>query len=464
MAFLAIVFSGYYGLHYFHKSTFAKIWLVVASFFFYAQGSLTFTPFFVVTVFFNYGIGTGLHRLKKKKYRILLLSLGLIENIALLGYFKYANFFIDNMNAVFDLGWSNQKIILPIGISFFTFQLIAYVVDCYRGQTKEYRLLHYLLFITFFPQLIVGPIVHHAEVVPQFEDSSSHRWQRKNIALGLFILSVGCAKKVLLADPLTSFARVEFAAVGQMTATSSLFSSLAYTFSYYFDLSGYADMAIGMGLLFNIHLPQNFNAPYRARNFKDYWRRWHMSLSKFLSDYVFRSVYKKGSGSFRFYFAVMVTFFVSGFWHGAGWKFVLWGLINGVFVCMAHFMARRSWSFPAPIAWGLTFIGVVATRIIFVSKSFSDALVVMRKIFDWTAYQGWSKMAILQDYGHYIMDHLYVVLILLIAMCIAFFFKTTKQMTEDFELTPKYAIYAGILFGLSLLQMNVVVNFLYFQF
>ncbi len=464
LGFLAIVFAGYYLLNQVGKQTFSKYWLVLSSFYFYAQGSMSFLPFFIFTVFFNYIIGTAIIRQKTQGMKKLFFAIGLIENIILLGYFKYVDFFIENINALFSKNFDLLQIALPIGISFFTFQLIAYIVDCYRGETKEYSMVNYLLFITFFPQLIVGPIIHHSDVVPQFENPENQKFNMNHIMLGLFIFSIGCAKKVMLADPLTGFAQTFFADINSAGFFQTNASVLAYTISYYFDLSGYADMAIGLGLFFNIHLPQNFNSPYKSRNFRDYWRRWHISLSKFLSDYVFRSVYKSGAGSLRFYAAVMLTFLVSGFWHGAGWRFVLWGAINGLFVCCAHFMTRRKWALPTALAWALTFVGIIGTRVIFVASSTTEALVVMKKMIDLSVFSGWAKTAILQDGLDYIITNAYVMGVLAVGLIIVFFMKNTTQITEDFTFSKKYAIITGILITLSIFQMSNVADFLYFQF
>lgn len=464
IGFLIIVFLGFYGLNQFGLKQVSKVWLVIASFYFYAQGSLDFLPYFVFTVFFNYVAGTQLVRTQVLWKRRVLFGLALLENIVLLGYFKYTDFFIENYNYFAANDFALKNIALPIGISFFTFQLIAYIVDCYRGETKEYSLINYLLFITFFPQLIVGPIIHHMEVVPQFESSAHSKLNLNNIFLGLFVFSIGCTKKVIFADPLTGFAQSFFSDVYAGGLFDAFFASLSYTMSYYFDLSGYADMAIGLGLFFNIQLPQNFNSPYRSRNFRDYWRRWHISLSKFLSDYIFKSIFKKGDGSKKFYFAVMMTFLVSGFWHGAGWRFVFWGLLNGLFVCAAHFMARKNWSLPLALSWSMTFIGVVATRIIFVSSTLSEAFYVMLKAVDIRYYSGWAKTAVLSELVEFVVSNFYVLFVLALSMIVAFFFKNTRQITENFELSKRYALITGALVTLSLFQMSNVADFLYFQF
>lgn len=464
IAFLMVVFSVYFTLNHYKKKQLAKIWLILSSFYFYAQGSPDFLPFFLGTVFFNYIIGTAIIRTLNPTYKKALFVLGLIENLILLGYFKYVDFFLENINFIMRTDYPLQGIILPIGISFFTFQLVAYLVDCYRGHTKAYSLINYLLFITFFPQLIVGPIVHHAEVVPQFEDDTTSVLTLENVALGLFIFSIGCAKKVMLADPLTSFAAAYFSDITMGGPIHAQLGALAYTFSYYFDLSGYADMAIGLGLLFNIHLPQNFLSPYKSRNFKEYWRRWHISLSKFLSDYVFRTVYRKDATRSNFYLAIMITFLVSGFWHGAGWAFVAWGAFNGLFVCMAHFMTRKKWALPFPIAWTLTFIGVVGTRVLFVSPTLSEALYVLTKAINFTYYAGWAKSAILMDVIDYLILNAYSVLILIIGAFIAFAFKNTTELRKQFQYNMGYALATGSLIALSIFQMSLVADFLYFQF
>lgn len=465
--FLPVTFFGYRILNLLKLYPVAKLWLVLASLYFYAQGSGTFVFLFIAVIFLNFTIGTLMLR-AEGPYAIwskrVLLTLGLTQNIVFLGYYKYSNFLIENWNMVTGQSIPLLAIVLPLGISFFTFQLIAYLVDCYRGNTEEHPIIDYLLFITFFPQLIVGPIVHHKDIVPQFNDKKQPLFNKQNIMLGIFLFSVGCAKKVVLADPLTAFAQGYFSNVAGGDLLTSWLAVLSYTLSYYFDLSGYADMAIGLGLFFNIKLPHNFNSPYKARNFREYWQRWHMTLSRFLSDYVFRTVYKKGDGSFKFYSAVMITFFVSGFWHGAGWRFVLWGLLNGVFVCMSHYMYRHKLKLPFILAWTLTFAGVIGTRILFVSANTSQAFEVMKKLVHFQEFANLSWGEILHQCLAFSAYHLYTILLLIIAMCIAFFAKNTNEITHQFTPSYKHAIAAAVLFGLALSQMTSVSDFLYFQF
>ena len=464
--FLPVTFFGYFLLNSFRFHSSAKIWLVLASLYFYAQGSPAFFPFFLASITGNYLVGMTLIHLEgnAKAQKKFIFAVGLAGNIALLGYYKYTDFFIENYNLLTGSSRALKHIVLPIGISFFTFQLIAFLVDCYRGETKQYDFINYLLFITFFPQLIVGPIIHHAEVVPQFENSENLRINFDHIALGLFLFSIGCAKKILLADPMTTQAQKFFnniPANPQMLET--WFASIQYTVSYYFDLSGYADMAIGLGWMFNICIPQNFDSPYKARNFQDYWRRWHITLSRFLSAYIFKSVYRRDSRFRNYYIATMVTFLVSGFWHGAGWTFVVWGLVNGFFVCCASWMKRKGLHFPFWIAFALTAVGVVMARVLFVSGSFQDTWTVYRGMLNFSSL-GDGMRAALSSVWNFVKWHKSTGLRLTAGLFICWFLPNSKTLAERFRPTVLRVLYAAALLLACVIQMNKVVQFLYFQF
>lgn len=465
--FLPVTFLVYRVLSALKLPLAAKVWLVLASIYFYAQGSGMFTVLFLADIFVNFAIGHLIIKSigKGARWRAKgLLTLGLLLNIAFLGYYKYANFAIENINMLTGQAYGLLQIVLPLGISFYTFQLIAYLVDCYRGKSEKTPIVDFMLFITFFPQLIVGPIVHHADVIPQYQDKKMPLLNGINIMTGIFLFSVGCAKKIMLADPLTGYAATFYADVGAGDTLSAWLASVGYSISYYFDLSGYADMALGLVLLFNIRLPHNFNSPYKARNFREYWQRWHMTLSKFLSDYIFRSFYRKGSGSFNFYFSVMMTFFVSGFWHGAGWQFILWGVINGIFVCMSHVMYRNKWKLPFVLAWLLTFAGVVGTRILFVSSSAAESWTVIAKMFSLKDFAGLGWVGAMEKIVEFGAFNAYIIALLLVGMGISFFGKNSAQMTENFQPRVRHAVFAAVLLGISLAQMTSVSNFLYFQF
>ncbi len=464
--FLPVTFAGYFILNWRRCYSLSKIWLVIASLYFYSQGSPEFFPFFLASITGNYIFGMAMIHLEGDRgfQKKLILAIGLAGNIGLLGYYKYTDFFIENYNLLTGSDVALKHIVLPIGISFFTFQLIAYLVDCYKGETERYDFINYLLFITFFPQLIVGPIIHHAEVVPQFENVDNLKLNFDNLSLGLFLFSIGCAKKILLADPMTTNAQAFFNHVPKdPKLLATWFASIEYTISYYFDLSGYADMAIGLGWMFNIRIPQNFNSPYKARNFQDYWRRWHMTLSRFLGTYIFRNVYKRGSKWRNYYVATMVTFFVSGFWHGAGWTFVVWGLVNGLLVCIASWMDRRGYKFPFLPAFALTALGVVLCRVLFVSGTFTDAWHVYRGMFNFASL-GATAGEWARTIWHFVYWHKSSGLRLVIGIIICWFLPNTVQMGEKYKPKVINLLFAAGLFFLCVIQMNKVVQFLYFQF
>ncbi len=455
--FLPTVFITYFTLNRFKFYSAAKWWLVLSSLFFYAYASISFFPFFVGSVLINYGIGLLLskyHGFKISKTRKLILIIGIIENIVLLGYYKYMDFFITNINWLTGNNMPLIKIVLPIGISFFTFQLIAYLVDSYRGETKEYSLQNYLLFITFFPQLIVGPIVHHKDVVPQYQNKKIRKINFENLSTGLLMFAMGCAKKLIIADPLTRWAKLGFDNSELMNMLTSWTSSLSYTLSYYFDLSGYADMAIGLGLMFNIMIPKNFNSPYKSRNFAQYWSRWHITLSKFLGDYIFRSMHKKGDKAIKVFYAIFITFLVSGFWHGAGWNFVVWGVLNGIFVIFAHMMIRSKKSLPYFLAWCITFLGIVITRIFFVSKSVKHAVNITIKLVDISSLTSYAFNKISLEQIFYI----------IVGLIIVFFLPNSHYFREKFKPNLKFAFFVAVLLILAILHMDKVADFLYFQF
>lgn len=468
LIFFPIVTIVYWVLNHFKYYETAKLWLVAASFYFYAQGSPAFFPFFLGSVVVNYVLGITMCQLQEvtqKGQRKLLLALGVLGNVGLLGYYKYMDFFLENVNAIAGTDFVMKKLALPIGISFFTFQLIAFLVDCYRGQTKKYRITEYLLFITFFPQLIVGPIVHHAEITPQFENPENRKLNQQNIALGIFIFAIGCAKKMLLADPMNNNAAEFYNAISpSITMWESWFYTLEYSISYYFDLSGYTDMAIGLALFYNIHLPQNFNAPWKAQTMQEYWQRQHMTLSRFLGGYVFKNVFRKGCWWRNYYIATMATFLVSGIWHGAGWNFIIWGLMNGVLVCIGAWQRYHKKYPPYLVGAGITFFCIILTRVIFVAQDMTDTMMVYRSMFDFQGLFAMGFQNFWNQFSTFVMHHQKLGLLVVISLGICWFAPTTREMAERFKPDWKHFVFAGALLAICLTKMNQVVQFLYFQF
>ena len=394
LLFLPIAFLGYFYLNRIRLVLAGKAWLVAVSLFFYAYWNIAYLPLLVGSILFNFAVGTALAPNPSKPARFsrrLVLACGIIGNLGLLGYFKYADFLIDNINAAFDIGFISPHLLLPLGISFFTFTQIAYLVDSYRGEAREYDFLNYALFVTFFPHLIAGPILHHGEMMSQFKSRWTLVMRYRNIALGLFIFSIGLFKKVVIADTFAVWANAGFEGGETLDFFSAWATSLSYTFQLYFDFSGYCDMAIGSALLFNIWLPINFNSPYQALDIQDFWRRWHMTLSRYLRDYLYIPLGGNRCATPRVYLNLMATFILGGLWHGASWMFVLWGAFHG-----AALVIHRAWSgfglrMPKAMAWLLTFNFINLTWIFFRADTLENALRVIRgmadigSVFDLTA-------------------------------------------------------------------------------
>jgi D-alanyl-lipoteichoic acid acyltransferase DltB (MBOAT superfamily) len=310
-------------------------------------------------------------------------------NLGLLFYFKYYNFFLENMSYVTGVELTLEPVLLPLAISFFTFQQIAYVMDVKRGLIAEYSFKQYCMFVTFFPQLIAGPIVHHSQIVPQFADAFKKGASKSQVQEGLLLFFIGLFKKVCIADNLAPYANSTFdsAATAVLTFSESILGILAYTLQIYFDFSGYSDMAIGLGLLFGLRLPDNFSSPYKSTSIIDFWRRWHITLSNFLRDYVYISLGGNRFGKLARYRNLYLTMVIGGIWHGASWNFVIWGALHGVFLIINHFwrhiarfgiLARIT--VPAAGGWALTFLSVALAWVYFRADSVSTANAMLRAL------------------------------------------------------------------------------------
>ena len=361
----------------------ARGFLVFASLFFYSWWNVAYLPLILGSILFNYVVGNTLSD-ESKKIRVgkkALLVFGIASNLALLGYFKYSDFFIENFNLITDSAINPLHVILPLGISFFTFTQIAFLVDSYKGEVKEYDFLRYMLFVTYFPHLLAGPIIHHKDMMPQFASRWNMAIRYKNVAAGLFLFSIGLFKKVVIADTFAVWANNGFDTAVTLNMIEAWATSLSYTFQLYFDFSGYTDMAIGASLLFNIKLPINFNSPYKATSIQDFWRRWHITLSTFLKDYIYIPLGGNRKGTFRTSTNLMATFILGGIWHGAGWTFVFWGFLHGVALVINHLWKSIGLKMPMLLAWFITFNFVNIAWVFFRAKEWSDALKVLRAMF-----------------------------------------------------------------------------------
>ena len=318
----------------------AAFWLVVASLAFYGYWRIEHTALLIASIAFNYVLGEQILRARAagtgsaKAW----LAFAITVNLAALAYFKYADFFLRSINEVAGAEIPLLGVVLPLGISFFTFTQIAYLVDVYAGKVVERNPVHYALFVTYFPHLIAGPVLHHAEMMPQFRDPTIYRPRLHSFVIGLAFLLMGLAKKVLIADSVAPFANAAFDSSHAVTLTTfaAWLGVVAYTLQIYFDFSGYSDMAVGLSLLIGVRLPYNFNSPYQAWNITEFWRRWHMTLSRFLRDYLYVPLGGNRHGQFRRYINLMITMLLGGLWHGASWTFVIWGGLHGLYLVVNH--------------------------------------------------------------------------------------------------------------------------------
>ncbi|MDC0335478.1 MBOAT family protein [Pseudodesulfovibrio sp.] len=336
--FLPLVVIGYYALISYSLARASIGLLLIGSLVYYGYWNPIYLLLIGASIIGNFSICKLISR-SRCGMKKLMFCLGICLNVGLIGYFKYTDFFIQIANESLGTGIPLQHIALPLAISFFTFQQVAFVVDTYKGTIEKYSFLDYALFISFFPQLVAGPIVYHAEMMPQFSSKTARVVNWENIYKGIVLLTVGLGKKVLLADGLSPFVQVIFDRVVNPTWDEALCGTWAYALQLYFDFSGYTDMALGAALMFNIFLPQNFNSPYRSTSIQDFWRRWHMTLSRWLKDYIYIPLGGSRKGRSRTLVNVMLTFLLGGLWHGAGWGFVIWGALHGTALAL-----QRVWS------------------------------------------------------------------------------------------------------------------------
>lgn len=488
--FLPIVFSIYWAVVKYNQS-FGIIILSVASVVFYSIMALNYLPLMLFSIITNYFCGCKIIESKKRK----ILILGIVFNLSLIFIFKYIDFFVSTISHSQRFLWNE---IIPLGISFYTFTQISFLVDAYNGKiSKDVTFKSYFLFVTYFPHLIAGPILHHKEMIDQFAQKIKYQINYENIAVGLTFFSIGLFKKVIIADSLIPYVRPVFEAASfaeKVTPLECWCGALSYTFQLYFDFSGYSDMAIGISKLFNFNLPFNFNSPYKSTSIIDFWKRWHISLSNFLRDYLYIPLGGNRKGVMRRYINIFITMFLGGVWHGANLTFVFWGAYHGVLICLNHLW--RSF-FKSPSQYFqirflntiFTFLLVVVGWVIFRSKDMQTSLYFLKRMFYFPDYlnipSGWSgsfhKLGIIpMDYGLQFVEMPYFSgkyhLILLCTLgCICFFFKNTQELivpnvqakkTRFYNWQPnhRWAVVIIIISFYSIFKIGSASEFLYFQF
>ena len=471
LGFFPVVFAGYYLLLNLKNKNIAKIFFIIANLYFYSYWNVKYLPIILSSLAVNFTLATILNKLQGLAIKRLILTLGILFNIGLLGYYKYYDFFMTNINAVFGTDISLLNLALPLAISFFTFQQIAYLVDTFKEGTKEYTLLDYAFFVTFFPHLIAGPIVHHREIIDQLHDGTNYKIKLNNIASGLYIFSIGLFKKVIIADTFAGWANSGYGNIGHLTLYDSWVTTLAYTIQLYFDFSGYCDMAIGLGLFFNIKLPVNFDSPYRSLDIQEFWRRWHMTLGRFFTHYLYIPLGGSKKGNLRTYVNLFIIFFVSGIWHGAGWTFVIWGIMHGVASVIYRYWKSFNLRLPKFVAWFVTFFFVHIAWVFFRSPDLATAKLMLTKMFTIQGFHfppGLTAMFNERLGTHFIPGMYYfdlkLVLLFAFILGIALFAKNSIERLNTFKPNLRLAVFISLIAVISMLYLNRVSEFLYFKF
>lgn len=378
--FLPICLLGYWLANSLKKRNLALCFLIVMSFWFYGYFNAAYLPILIGSILVNWCFSRILLEKEGNVNRIIL-ALGIVVNIAIIFYYKYFDFFLDNMNYAFNTSFELKNIVLPLGISFFTFQQISYLVDSYRKETRQYKFIEYVAFVSFFPQLVAGPIVLHSELISQMKDENKWQFNQESFANGLYVFAVGLFKKVLIADTFGKAVSLAWQDVAALTAGEVWIVMLCYTFQIYFDFSGYCDMAVGIGKLFNIELPSNFNSPYKSKSIVEFWSRWHMTLTRFLRNYVYFSLGGNRKGKLRTYINIMIVFLISGLWHGANWTFVFWGMCHGLAQVLTRLFANAWEKCNEVWRWIVTFGFVNIMWLVFRADNLTQAKELLCKAF-----------------------------------------------------------------------------------
>ncbi len=455
--FLPIALAGYFSINHFKRITLGKCWLIGASLYFYTYFSYKNLPILLFSLCMNYILGSLLHQDLKWISKLNLFRFGLFLNIGLLSFFKFSGF------------------LLPLGLSFFTLQQVAFLIDSYEGLTEKKGFIDYAFFVSFFPTLISGPIVHYQHLIPQIESIDNKRFNLNQFSAGIFIFCLGLTKKVLISEAFAGWAKTGFDEALSLDLLAAWKTSLSYTFQLYYDFSGYTDMAIGIGYMFNVKIPQNFNSPFRSKSIIEFWSRWHMTLSQFINTYLFTPIVRAMPKiNFRnTMFATFIAMFIAGIWHGAGWTFVAYGVLHGSALVVNHIWKKRKKKLPPGLAWFLTFNFVNITFIVFRAKTLSEAWKVLKGMLGFSGViipkviiksvgplkeWGWKM-------GSYLQPDDYLLMIMLVGAFYALHkLKNSLELEKEFTPNTKVAMACGIAFVFCFFGMNRITEFIYFNF
>lgn len=478
--FLPLVLLGYYGLHYLKQHKLALGYLTGMSMWFCGYLSQKYFVILLISILSNFVLIEIMSKTRGKFGRRSVFIIGLLWNIGILLYFKYFNFFVENINTIFNADIALMELVLPLGISFYTFQQLSYVIDYYKGDCEKYGFWEYTAYITFFPKLIQGPLTGHAELIAQFRSEENRRLNFDYLSKGIYAFALGLAKKVLIADTFSKIVTIGYNDIGYLNATSALLVMVCYSLQIYFDFSGYCDMAYGIGLFFNIELPINFNSPYKARSIMDFWDRWHMTLTRFFTQYVYIPLGGNRKGAIRTYSNVLIVFLVSGLWHGANWTFILWGALHGI--CSVFERCKLSKvilpKIPKAVRVVVTFILVTFLWSIFRAESVEQALGLWYQLF----HAGWGEIyaPITQIFNDIIeLKALYrlglggvmtaypgllLVLFTFAVLLSCFFMKNTQEKVMTMKLSNTKIFVIVVLMTWSIISLSEVSEFLYVNF
>lgn len=476
--FFPLCLAGFYLLERSGRAKAAKIWLTGFSLWFYGYFNLYYLGIMAGSILFNFLI----FRLLLRKKRRSVLAFGVCANLAVLFYFKYFDFFVENINALFSTGFLLKNILLPLGISFFTFQQIGFLADTYRGETENCGLVEYALFVSFFPQLIAGPIVNFREMMPQLRSIGHRAFSWEQFGKGLYLFTLGMAKKVLIADTFGVAVDYGYGNVAALNGVDAVLVMLFYTLQLYFDFSGYCDMARGLGRMLGVEIPVNFNSPYQAADIIDFWKRWHITLNRFLMRYVYIPLGGNRKGTGRMLLNLMLVFLISGIWHGAGWNFVAWGAMHGALYVLTRICRMRKKERPVSalrrsLAILATFLFVNIAWVFFRASGFSQALALFGQM--GKGGFGWPSAGIYEAFNleefWYVLKVLHLTSLpysemylcaafVLASLGIVFFHKNAGEMAEHFVPAFSNAALTAVLFLWCVLSLAGVSTFLYFNF
>lgn len=380
LIYFPIIIIGYFLLNKLNMH-YGNLFIIIGSCIFYIYGGLDIFCFLLVSVMVNWLFSIAIIPSSKCGRKKILLLLDIVLNITALFFFKYFNFFLGSINDFLDRGYSFIEIILPLGISFITFQQIMYVVNVYNNAIKDVKIVDYLLYILYFPKLLMGPLMEPAELIEQFNDKNRKTINFDNVCIGIKLFSFGLFKKMILADTFADAVGWGYSNIGDSTAMDWFLIMLFYTFEIYFDFSGYSDMAVGVSKILNIDLPINFDSPYKALSIRDFWKRWHISLTRFLTKYIYIPLGGSKKGILRTYINTIIVFLVSGIWHGANWTFIIWGLIHGLLSVFDRLFEKPKGKLNHIVKWYSTFFAVNILWLLFRSESIGQWLELIKKMF-----------------------------------------------------------------------------------